>query len=154
MRSTLYHHRLSGLSETLDAALPIAWKARYIPQHCVKEKRIAPYLGCRPSSRHECTKRQSILFARNSCGNRCLKDSPCSGGRNAAGTPSLQKSVKAHKPKKCMKHTTDSGAFLLCPDSPLRSKQKAKSRAARKRGTNLCFLRSCAGKALKLTFTG
>ena len=32
-----------------------------------------------------------------------------------------------------MKHATDSGAFLLCPDTPLRSKQKAKSGAARKR---------------------
>ena len=38
-----------------------------------------------------------------------------------------------------MKHTADSGAFLLCPDSPLRSKQKAKSGAARKRGANLCI---------------
>ena len=64
---------------------------------------------------------------------------PRSGGRNAAGTPSLQKSIKASKPKKCMKHTADSGAFLLCPDSPLRSKQKAKSGAARKRGAYLCF---------------
>ena len=33
-----------------------------------------------------------------------------------------------------MKHTMDSGAFLPCPDTPLRSKQKAKSGAARKRG--------------------
>ena len=43
----------------------------------------------------------------------------------------INKSVET---KKCMKHTADSGAFLLCPDSTLRSKQKAQSGAARKRG--------------------
>ena len=59
---------------------------------------------------------------------------PRSGGRNAAGTSALQKSIKAPKPNKCMKHTADSGALLLCFHSPLRSKQKAKSGAARKRG--------------------
>ena len=58
-----------------------------------KKKRIET---CRTSSRHERTKWQPILFARNSCGNRCFKDSPCSGGKNAAGPPSLQKSIKAH----------------------------------------------------------
>ena len=91
-------------------------------------------MRCRTGSKHERTQWQSILFARNSCGNRCLKALPRSGGRNAAGTPFLQKTIKVHKPRKCMKHTMDSGAFLLCPDSPLRSKQKAKSGAARKRG--------------------
>ena len=60
---------------------------------------------------------------------------PRSGGRNAAGTPPLQKSVKAHKPKKCMKHTTSRGALLLCPNGPLRSKQKSKKRSGPQTGS-------------------
>ena len=60
---------------------------------------------------------------------------------------------KASKPKKCIKHTADSGAFLLCPDSPLRSKQKAKSGAAANAALIFAFAQLRA-EDTKLTPTG
>ena len=78
------------------------------------------------------------------CGNRCLKGLLCSGGRNAAGTPSLQYFYENAQTKQ--KYEAQAGQWRIPTLAWLRSKQKAKSGAARKRGAYLCFCAAARGR--------